>query len=150
MKPYKQFKPFQIRLAERMGEDKKNPYLIRWTLLFFGYSIRLHHWIGSDEERFFHDHPWNFTSFLLKGSYANVTPNGRTEVKAPFHWHSSATDQHYLDIPKEGAWTILVCSKPYHKWGFYVNGHKWRPLRFFHKYGGKKCNKNAVDNVKVV
>ena len=38
-------------------------------------------------------------------------------------------------IPKEGAWTILLCGKPYHKWGFYVNDHKWRPLRYFHKFG---------------
>lgn len=23
----------------------------------------------------------------------------------------------------------------HHKWGFYVNNHKWRPLRYFHKFG---------------
>ena len=150
MKPYKQFKPFQIRWAERMGANKERPYLIRWTLIFFNYSIRLHHWLGSDEDRAFHDHPWNFISILLKGSYANVTPSGRTEVSAPFAWCSRATDRHYLDIPKSGAWTILLCGRPYHKWEFYVKGRKMRPLRFFHRYKGAAANKNPVANVTVI
>ena len=106
--------------------------------------------MGSDEKRYFHDHPWNFISILFKGRYANVTPNGRIEVRAPFCWRSKALDQHYLDIPEKGAWTVLLCGKPYHHWGFYVNGHKWRPLRFFHKFGGKKANKNPVDNVIII
>ena len=49
--------------------------------------------------------------------------------------YMNAKQRHYLDIPKDGAWTLLFCSRPYHKWGFYVNNHKWRPLRYFHKYG---------------
>jgi hypothetical protein len=168
MKPYHQFKPFQIRWKEAMGSNPSKPYLYRWTLVLFGYSIRLHHWVGSDEKRYFHDHPWNFISFLFKGHYANVRPNGdnlsirkgiitrtpseprRFEAKAPFIWYSKATDWHYLDIPNEGAWTILLCSRPIQKWGFLVKGHKWRPLRFFHKFGGEKENKNPLDNVIVL
>jgi hypothetical protein len=50
-------------------------------------------------------------------------------------WFSKAEDRHYLKIPKGGAWTLMFEGKPRHKWGFYVNGHKWRPLRYFHKYG---------------
>jgi hypothetical protein len=47
----------------------------------------------------------------------------------------NALQKHYLDIPECGAWTLLFFGRPYHKWGFYVNGHKWRPLRYFHKFG---------------
>lgn len=50
-------------------------------------------------------------------------------------WCSKATKKHWLCIPEEGAWTILLCSRPYHKWGFYVNNYKWRPLRYFSKFG---------------
>ena len=50
-------------------------------------------------------------------------------------WVSKAEQQHYFDIPKEGAWTLMFEGRPRHKWGFYVNGHKWRPLRYFHKFG---------------
>lgn len=171
----KPFKRFQIRWKEKLGM-KDNPYLIRWTFIFFGYSIRIHHWIKSDDNRFFHDHSSDLLSIVLRGKYANVKPyvidkNPNEMVEVPliqfddasvgrqcenkckchvegifnswknfFHlrksiWFSKATDRHYLEIPKEGAWTLMFEGRPYHKWGFYVNGKKWRPLRYFHKYG---------------
>ena len=130
----KQFNNFQIRWKEVLG-NKDLPYLIRWTFIFFGYSLRIHHWLKSDDRRFFHDHSCNLISIIIKGKYKNITPNGIFEAKAWKPRYMNALDQHYLDIPKEGAWTILLCSRPYHKWGFYVNNHKWRPLRYFHKYG---------------
>ena len=139
MKPYNKFKPFQIRWAEKMG-NPESPYLIRWTFLFFNFSIRIHHWIGSDDKRFFHDHPWDFISVVIKGSYTNVTPEGRFNVKAGSVWKSTALKRHYLEIPKDGAWTLLLCGRPFHKWGFYIDNRKFRPLRYFHKYGGTARN----------
>jgi hypothetical protein len=134
MKPYRKFKPFQVRWKEAMGRPEC-PYLYRWTILFFNFSIRLHHWIRSDDKRFFHDHPYDFISIVLKGSYTNVTPEGRFKVKAGSIWASKAMKRHYLDVPKSGAWTLLLCGRPYRKWGFWVNNHLWRPLRYFHKFG---------------
>jgi len=140
MKPYRKFRPFQIRWKEAMG-DKNDPYLYRWMFIFFNYSIRIHHWIRSDDTRFFHDHSCSFISIVLKGKYANVTPNGRFEVSAPSIWHSRALQRHYLEIPKEGAWTLLICGKPYHKWAFYIGDRKFRPLRYFHTFRGSAVNK---------
>ncbi len=139
MKEFNQFKRFQLRWKEPLGKPEC-PYLYRWTLIFFGFSIRLHHWIRSDDKRHFHDHPMNFISFILKGQYTNVTPEGRFLVKAPNFWFSSGENKHYLDIPKGGAWTLLICGRPYKKWGFYVNNHLWRPLRYFHKFGVPACD----------
>ena len=130
----KDFKNFQIRWKEPLGL-KESPYLYRWSFFIFGYSLRIHHWIKSDDRRYFHDHSCDLISIVVKGEYTNVTPNGSFFVKAPSIWKAKATKQHYLDIPKKGAWTILLCSRPYHKWGFYVNNHKWRPLRYFSKFG---------------
>ena len=142
MKPYRKFgKWFQIRWKEALG-NPECPYLYRWTFIFLGFSIRLHHWIKSDDRRYFHDHACNFVSIILKGRYKNVipdknSPDGKKEipVKAGTWWKSNALQRHYLDIPKEGAWTLLLCGRPWWKWGFYVNNHKWRPLRYFHKFG---------------
>jgi hypothetical protein len=167
------FKMFQIRWAEKLGYQD-DPYLIRWTFILFGYSIRIHHWIKSDDNRYFHDHSADLLSIVLKGKYWNVKPiepdknpddiindyriNGymiqKNENKCYvegifnswynfFHmrrsiWFSKAEDRHYLKIPKGGAWTLMLEGKPRHKWGFYVNGHKWRPLRYFHKFGIKQ------------
>lgn len=127
-------KLFQIRWKEALG-NSECPYLYRWTLILFGYSIRLHHWIKSDDRRYFHDHSCDLLSIIIKGRYKNVTPQGTFEAKAWRPRKMKATQLHYLDIPKEGAWTIIFCGKPYQKWGFIVNGVKWRPLRYFHKFG---------------
>jgi len=130
----KPFKLFQIRWAEKLGLQEA-PYLIRWTLILFGYSIRLHHWIKSDDRRFFHDHSCDLISLIIKGKYKNVTPDGTFEAVAWKPRKMKATVQHYLDIPVEGAWTIIFCGRPYHKWGFYVRGKRIRPLEYFHRYG---------------
>ena len=161
---------FQVRLAERLG-NPDDPYLIRWTIIIFGFSIRLHHWLKSDDDRYFHDHAANFISIVLKGKYSNMVPfikdyepdypatraylnRNRKPVEGMFNswynffhcfkksiWYSKAEDRHYLSIPKEGAWTLLLEGRPYHKWGFYVPIKKYdevrklRPLRYFHKFG---------------
>jgi len=122
------------------------PYLYRWTLIVFGYSLRLHHWIKSDDRRFFHDHACNLISIIIKGWYYNVMPNEKGEPirHLALAWIPrlmKAKQRHYLDIPKGGAWTILLCGRPYNKWGFYVPHSKTgelvrrRPLAYFHKYG---------------
>ena len=64
---------FQVRWAERLG-DPKNPYLVRWTLILFGYSVRLHHWLRSDDRRYYHDHSADLLSIVLRGEYDNVVP----------------------------------------------------------------------------
>ena len=166
-------KLFQFRSKEVLG-NPECPYLYRWTFIFFGFSIRVHHWIKSDDNRYFHDHACNLISIPLKGYYYNVKPAHENDtptignkymaedltkrttyfrseeymyVEGIFNsfknfihmkdsiWYAKATDRHWLCIPKEGAWTLLLCGRPYHKWGFYVNGHKWRPLRYFSKFG---------------
>jgi len=134
MKPYRKFRPFQIRWKEALGLEEC-PYLYRWTFLFFNYSIRIHHWLKSDDMRFFHDHSCDFVSVPLKGRYWNVTPHGVGVAKPWRPWFFRAKQRHYLMIPKGGVWTLLICGRPYHKWGFYVKGKKVRPLQYFHKYG---------------
>lgn len=145
MNAHKPFKPFQIRWAERMG-DQENPYLIRWMFICFNYSIRIHKWIKSDDTRFFHDHTSNFISIVIKGCYTNMTPNGAFKVQAPSIWKAIATDRHYLSIPKEGAWTILLCGRPYHKWGFWTKANqKLSPMRYFYKFGGCAVNRIPIN-----
>lgn len=135
MKPYRKFRNFQIRWKEALGKPEC-PYLYRWTFLFFGFSIRIHHWLKSDDRRFFHDHSSDLISIILKGRYKNVTPNGEVEVKAGSIWRAKAEARHYLDIPKEGAWTLLFFGRKRRNWGFWdKDNHMLRPLEYFHRYG---------------
>jgi hypothetical protein len=141
---------FQLRWKERLGRPEC-PYLYRWTLIICGYTVRLHHWIKSDDNRHFHDHACNLVSIILKGFYYNVVPVDDSEPDVANHrrirarawrpWRAKATAKHYLEIPKGGAWTLLFQGRPYHKWGFYVRNQKTgqfvkhRPLRYFSKFG---------------
>jgi hypothetical protein len=180
MKPYRQFNDlFQIRWKEKLGLEN-SPYLYRWTVILFGYTIRVHHWIKSDDNRYFHDHSSWLISIVLRGFYWNVKPTKPNStpyigdklmaadlsrhtlqtrhetynyVEGMFNswknfwhlknsiWFSRATDRHWLCIPKEGAWTLLIEGRPQIKWGFWVVNNKtgelvkWRPLRYFHKFG---------------
>ena len=144
MRPHKKFKRFQIRWKEALGRPEC-PYLYRWTFIFFNYTVRIHHWIRSDDNRYFHDHACNLISIILRGEYYNVVPldedhpdvkySRKIQAKAWRPWYAKATKKHYLQIPPKGAWTLLLQGRPYHKWGFYVNNHKWRPLRYFYKFG---------------
>jgi hypothetical protein len=134
---YRHFgKYFQIRWREKLGKPEC-PYLIRYTLILFNYSLRLHHWIRSDDNRYLHDHAGNFISVVLWGEYYNHTENGIFHVIAPSWWRSNALTRHYLEIPaqKYGCWTLLLVGRPYNKWGFYVDGKKMRPKKYFKKFG---------------
>lgn len=140
MKSYRKFSNFIQFRHERLGLPEC-PYLIRWTLILFGFSLRLHHWLRSDDDRFYHDHSCDFLSIVLWGSYTNCTPEADHPVRAISAWRSTALQRHYLRIPEGGAWTILLCGRPYHKWGFYVprstdgEVRRMRPLEYFSRYG---------------
>lgn len=80
----RRFKPLQIRWREVLGEQD-DPYLIRWTICLFGYSIRVHHWLKTDaSNRHYHDHAADLLSIVLKGEYDNVVPY--EEDKEPDEW----------------------------------------------------------------
>lgn len=55
------------------------PYLLRWWIIprnrFF--NIYLHKFLGSDDDRALHDHPWASCSIILKGGYLEHIPKNR-------------------------------------------------------------------------
>lgn len=144
MKPFwKTNNNFQIRWNEPLGE-KECPYAYRWVLILFGYSIRVHYWLRSDDKRYMHDHPWNFRTFVLKGYYWDVSKinNDILREKVTTTAYRKATHQHYVEIPEPGVITLLFCGRPKRNWGFWIPGRTTllRPLKYFHKYGHPPCS----------
>lgn len=166
MKPFWKTNNFQVRWNEPLGKPEC-PYAYRWVFIFFGYSIRLHKWIRSDDSRYMHNHSWWFVTLVLKGSYIDVSEktfvkehldltyksNGdrnthiykdKKEVKDHLkRWsirYRSAYHTHYVSIPKGGCWTLLITGRPKNKWGFWINNRFMRPLRFFSRYGHPACD----------
>lgn len=144
MKPFWKTKKIQLRWNEPLGKPEC-PYAYRWVLILFGYSIRVHHFLRSDDKRFFHDHAWWFLTLILKGGYIDVSKSAdNTEVREslePGHIRfRKAHHLHYVQVPESGCWTILITGKPVRNWGFWVNGKIMRPLRFFSRYGHPPCS----------
>lgn len=58
----------KLILNQKLG-NPNSPYMKRWAFITKYFSIRIHHWFTGDDDRYFHDHPWNFICIVIKGSY---------------------------------------------------------------------------------
>lgn len=93
----------------------------RWVLKTPWFLLRLHHIMRSDNDRHFHDHPFDFTSFILRGGYVEYTPGNPLRVCLPGSIvNRRAEDLHYLKLIGDSAWTFVVTSPYYREWGFHT------------------------------
>jgi hypothetical protein len=156
---FRAFGNWVIRRAMRtpyihLFHDDGRPYMERFWLFRLGksrsnesgecypwFGMRVHH-IQSGDDRVFHDHPWNFATLILRGSYKEtvpLTPRGEFCVTT---WHQAGTlrlvrasQWHYLSFQENPevltgreAWTLFITSPKRQSWGFLVDGVKvpWR------------------------
>lgn len=112
--------------------DPADPYLRRWWLVPRNAecNVYLHNIRKSDDDRAFHDHPWDNMSLVLKGVFLEITPSGtdiRIEGDVVFR---KATDRHRLAIPRlaDAAWTLFITGPKVREWGFWEGGRfvPWR------------------------
>jgi len=85
-------------------------------------SARFHQIISSDPGRVMHDHPWDFTSRLLSGTYIEHTPQGTRTWTAPCVITRRAEMPHRLELPDGEVWTYVVLGRPRRRWGFWTAG----------------------------
>ena len=113
-----------------------SPYLIRWMIEWrpLG-SIRLHHWLGSDDHRAPHDHSWGFATLVLRGRYFDATADwddaGRLkqwrehELRAGSLRLRRADHRHYVRVAAgESCWSILATGPHRRGFGFWVRRDK--------------------------
>jgi hypothetical protein len=116
------------------------PYVIRWRLELFGFSVRVHHWLSNDDDRAFHDHPWWFLTFVVKGGYTDENPDGLDILEAPAVRFRKAEHQHTVHPHEGGCWTLLITGRPVRTWGFWANGNKFvKANKWFLIYGHHPC-----------
>src|SRR6266853_6456811 len=58
-------------------------YMRRWTIETPLGQIRLHHILRSDNDRHYHDHPFDFVSLILSGGYIEHRPNQPQRLYLP-------------------------------------------------------------------
>lgn len=109
------------------------PYLRRWYAVprTYGCNMYIHHIVQDDMDGALHDHPWDNTTLVLKGSYVEVTPTGEHLRLAGDVIHRKAEDLHRLVLlPGGEAWTLFLTAEARREWGFRC-GDRWVPWREF-------------------
>jgi len=92
-----------------------------------GPGVAIHHFVKSDPNKGFHDHPWdNSLSFVLAGGYEerldkeNPDKEGRWVNQWSFNYLDGNKTQHRIVIPEGGdAWTIFFYGRRSKTWGFW-------------------------------
>jgi hypothetical protein len=122
------------------GESKAR--MVKWTLISTPwFSIFFHKFNGPDWTRDPHDHPTDFLSIGLKGSYVETVYDSEGNELYQRAWHAPwvrtfpATHIHRTSsVGPRGAVTMCIASRWKHEWGFVINGKltSWRDyLRFY-------------------
>lgn len=134
------------------------PYAFRWRLDFYWFSFRLHKWLRSDDKRAFHNHPWHFITFILKGGYKDV-------VRAPEWSHGTVSyeplgtlldgsfkklawrnkdHQHYVSIEPltSPVWTFIITFGAPRKYAFWdvLTGKRRNRDKYFIEMGHPPCD----------
>lgn len=132
-------KHFSLKWGERIYAGE-NPYLRRWALVFGLASIRVHHFLCSDDDRAFHDHPWWFITFVIKGGYTDVSPSGKDHLGRGSIRFRPALHRHTVQIDPGGVWTVLLTGPNLRTWGFWVNGKFRKSNKYFFEHGHHQCD----------
>jgi hypothetical protein len=131
------------------------PYFYRYIINFGPFAIRLHNWLGDDDHRAYHDHPYWFLTIVLKGGYTDVSPKKETweyPLDTPIEVvHKDilrigsirfrpAEFKHSVQDVIPGTWTLLISGKPSRRWGFWVGGKLIKRDKYFAVYGHHPCD----------
>jgi hypothetical protein len=94
------------------------PLMVRYVMVHTHWlGVYLHHFLRSDNDRHFHDHPWSFVTILLSGGYLEHTPEGTfwrrrfSVLWRPAEW------QHWVEV-KRPVWTLMLRFPRRREWGF--------------------------------
>ena len=101
--------------------DEEKTYLKRWRIFdnkWFG--VYLHKFESSDPDRHFHDHPFNFTSYILWGGYWEHTPSGVGFFLAGQRNKKKAEDCHKVELIGKSCWTLVIRGNRRREWGFHT------------------------------
>lgn len=150
-KPKHPLLDFQFIWGQHIGAEHGCDYLTRYVIVLFGFGLRLHIWRKSDDQRNYHDHPWWFVTWCVRGGYTDISPSNPADVmSAPVLDHLTvgalrfrpADWKHKALVDPGGAVTILLTGPKSRVFGFWPSGKFVRPLKYFHdkKWGHHQCD----------
>lgn len=95
---------------------------------------RIHELLVDDPGRDYHDHPWDYTTRILHGSYREHTPAGTTDHHPGAVLHRRAEQPHRLELLDGPVLTLFVAGPVRRRWGFHTD-HGWVHWRDYDEAG---------------
>ena len=128
-------------------------YLLRWHIIPRNRfcNIYLHCFLGSDDDRALHDHPWWSLSFLLKGELIEHTEDFGYDgeviktskvVRRFLPKIRYAKFAHRIELPGKEAWTLFITGPKVRTWGFHCP-KGWVPWRHFTDATGNQIGRGC-------
>lgn len=124
--------------------NEECPVMYRWTLVNrFGCKLLLHHFLPNGDDPEPHDHPFDFVTLVLSGSYIDESwdeigrltgSQGLAFVKVEERMtrgmlrRRRAEHMHRTLISPNGCWTIIATGPKRREWGFLWR-NVWMPMQ---------------------
>lgn len=131
---------WKLKLGEKLTCANGDVYVRRWYMETPWGSIRLHHWLHSDDDRAMHDHTWAFTTLILRGGYTDMSPSGREHLVAGQMATRLPRHKHTVVVDSGGCWSLLVTGPKIRAWGFWRKGKWVKANKYFLEEGKHICN----------
>lgn len=130
---------FAVRWADEL-RCKTGVYVRRWVLETPWFSVRLHHWLHSDDNRALHDHTWWFCTLVLRGCYWDIGREHTEKMSAGTLRFRPAGHSHYVQVRPSGCWTLLLTGPIVREFGFWTKKGWRKANRYFYDNGQHICD----------
>lgn len=124
-------------IVSRQGEIHFRRYRVIQTPWF---AVYVHQICQSDLDKDMHDHPWNYTSLILKGIYREASrlfpyfDETRNTINSSCDLVSHrAEDAHQLTLLTPEVWTLVFTSGRNRVWGYRLSDNSWMDHKTYRK-----------------
>ena len=96
----------------------------RWELLKTPwFSVWIHGIYSADKDQYLHNHPWDYCSWVLKGSFIEKTDAGENKMTPGSFVNRDGSLFHKIQsVIESPVYTLFIATQPKRDWGYMVNG----------------------------
>jgi hypothetical protein len=112
-----------MKLIKEIKSKEGTLHFRRWEILKTPwFSIWLHGIYAADKDLHLHNHPWDFKSIVIKGSYIEETQDGFVEqYTGKFNSRNGKSFHKIKKLLSPVVYTLFFVGKEKRKWGYLVN-----------------------------
>lgn len=113
-----------MKLIKEIKSKSGEVHFRRWEILKTRWgSIWLHAIYKADQDKHLHNHPWDFKSLVLKGSYLEQTEKGIIKQHpGKFNSRNGESYHKILELLSPVVYTLFFVSPTKREWGYKVDG----------------------------